>query len=100
MIERIIGRRCLPLGGAAIAREPVASKELSSVVSLLFATLAGRFISVAVKGLKARVGSDPDRVGVGQWTVVSGEKNSRPESARDKRARIWRDIHEDEDSTD
>ena len=51
MIERIIGRRCLPLGGAAIAREPVASKELSSVVSLLFATLAGRFISVAVKGL-------------------------------------------------
>jgi hypothetical protein len=66
----------------------------------LFATLAGRFISVAAKGLKARVGSDPDRVGVGQWTVVSGEKNSRPESARDKRARIWRDIHEDEDSTD
>jgi hypothetical protein len=29
----------------------VASKELSSAVSLLFATLTGRFISVAAKGL-------------------------------------------------
>jgi short subunit fatty acids transporter len=41
----------------------VASKELSWGVSLLFATLAGRTISVAAKGLKAIVGS-------GQWTVV------------------------------
>ena len=33
----------------------------------MFATLAGRFISVAAKGLKGMVGS-------GQWTVVSGVK--------------------------
>jgi len=33
----------------------------------LFATLAGSFISVATKGLRAIVDS-------GQWTVVSGEK--------------------------
>ena len=46
----------------------IASKELSQDVSLLFATLAGRFISVAVKGLKARVGSGP-------CAVMSGEKN-------------------------
>jgi len=45
----------------------VASKGLSWGVSLLFATLAGRFISVAAKGLKGMVGS-------GQWTVASGEK--------------------------
>src|SRR5712691_10235944 len=45
----------------------VASKGLSQAVSLLFATLAGRSISVAAKGLKARVGG-------GQWTVVSEEK--------------------------
>src|SRR5260370_27381912 len=31
----------------------VASKGFSQTVSLLFATLAGRFISVAVKGLRA-----------------------------------------------
>ncbi len=47
----------------------------------MFATLAGRSISVAAKGLKARVDS-PDPVGIsapqlmwsfdGQWTVVSG----------------------------
>ena len=47
----------------------------------MFATLAVRSISVAAKGLKARVGS-PDTVGIsapqlmwsfdGQWTVVSG----------------------------
>ena len=30
----------------------VASKGLSFIVSLLFATVAGRFISVAAKGLK------------------------------------------------
>jgi hypothetical protein len=30
----------------------VASKGLSQTVSLLFATLAGRYISVAVKGLR------------------------------------------------
>jgi hypothetical protein len=30
----------------------VASKGFSQAVSLLFATLTGRFISVAVKGLK------------------------------------------------
>src|SRR5713226_568967 len=43
----------------------VASKGLSQSVSLLFATLAGRSISVAGKGLKAIVGS-------GQWTVPTG----------------------------
>jgi hypothetical protein len=42
----------------------------------LFATLAGRFISVAGKGLKAIVGGDPDR-GVGQWKVLSSQKNGR-----------------------
>ena len=46
----------------------VASKGFSLLVSLLFATLAGRFISVAAKGLKARVGSGP-------CAVVSEEKN-------------------------
>jgi hypothetical protein len=40
----------------------VASKGFSKVVSLLFATLAGWFISVAAKGVKARAGGDPDRV--------------------------------------
>jgi hypothetical protein len=44
----------------------VASKGLSLAVSLLFATLAGRFISVAPKGLKAIVGSDPSGVGAGE----------------------------------
>jgi len=53
----------------------VASKGLSLAVSLLFATLAGRSISVAAKGLKAMVGSDPDRVAADQWTVVREEKN-------------------------
>jgi hypothetical protein len=45
----------------------VASKGFSQGVSLLFATLAGRSISVAAEGLKAIVGSR-------QWTVVSREK--------------------------
>jgi hypothetical protein len=40
----------------------VASKGFSKAVSLLFATLAGRFISVASKGVKARAADDPDRV--------------------------------------
>ena len=43
----------------------------------MFVALAGRSISVAAKGLKAIVGSDPDRVGAGQWTVVSGEEKGR-----------------------
>ena len=43
----------------------------------MFATLAGRFISVAGAGLKAIVGSDPDRGGVGKWTVLSSQKNGR-----------------------
>ena len=41
----------------------VVSKEFSKAVSLLFATLAGRSISVAAKGFKARVGCDLDRGG-------------------------------------
>jgi hypothetical protein len=56
----------------------VASKGLSHTISLLFATLAGIFISVAAKGLKARVGSD-------QWTVVSEGKNKKTELERDER---------------
>ncbi len=40
----------------------VASKGFSQAISLLFATLAGWFISVAAKGLIARVGRNPDRV--------------------------------------
>jgi len=43
----------------------------------LFATLAGRSINVAAKGLKGMAETDPDRVGAGQWTVVSGEENGR-----------------------
>src|SRR5467141_877685 len=35
--------------------DPVASKEFSQTVSLLFAILAGRFISVASKGLMGTV---------------------------------------------
>jgi hypothetical protein len=44
----------------------VASKGFGQAVSLLFATLGGRSISVAGKGLKAIVGSDRDRIGAGQ----------------------------------
>jgi hypothetical protein len=43
----------------------VASKGFSQTLSLLFAILVGSFISVASKGLKAVVGSDPARVGAG-----------------------------------
>ena len=52
----------------------VASKGLSPAVSLLFATLAGRSISVAAKGVKAIVGSDPDGVGAGLWAVSVGRR--------------------------
>jgi hypothetical protein len=55
----------------------VASKGFSCGVSLLFATLAGRSISVAAKGLKTMVERDPDRVAAGPWTVVNGEKKGR-----------------------
>jgi hypothetical protein len=41
----------------------VASKGFSQTVSLVFATLTERCISVAAKGLKAMVGSGPDGVG-------------------------------------
>jgi len=54
-----------------------AVKRLSQTVSLLFATLTGRSISVAAKGVKAIAGSDPDRVVVGQWTAVSEQKNRK-----------------------
>jgi len=52
----------------------VASKELSQTISLLFATPAGRVISVAVKRLKARVGG-PDPVGIFAPRLMSGEKS-------------------------
>ena len=48
----------------------VASKGLSQAVSLLFATLAGRSISVAAKGLKATVGDDSDRVPTGSGSLI------------------------------
>jgi len=74
----------------------VASKGFSKTVSLLFATLAGRSINVAAKGVTAIVGSDPDRVptgsgsliGAGHWTVVSEEKNRRRKQGRDEWARV------------
>jgi hypothetical protein len=49
----------------------VASKGLSCTVSLLFATLARKSISVAAKGLKAIGSGDPDRTGQvsGRWAV-------------------------------
>ena len=59
----------------------VASKGFSRAVSLLFATLAGGFISVAAKGLKARVGSN-------QWKVVGKDINRKRKSGRDKRVRM------------
>jgi hypothetical protein len=79
----------------------VASKRLSLSASLLFATLAGRSISVASKRLKAIVGGNPDRVGAGQWTVVSKERNSGSKPGRGRRtkrekverARIRCDVH-------
>ena len=64
----------------------VASKGFSLAVSLLFATLAGRSINVAAKGLKARVGSN-------QWTAVSQGIHRKPKSGGDKMARIGFDIH-------
>ena len=76
--------------------DPVASKGFTRTVSLLFATLAGRSIGVAAKGLKATVARDPDRVptgsgssiGAGHWTVVSEEKSRRRKLETDERARI------------
>ncbi len=68
----------------------VASKGFSQAVSRLFATLAGRPISVAIKGLKAIAGNNPDRVGAGHWTVVSPEKSSGCELEKGRRARMVR----------
>ena len=48
----------------------VASKGLSQAVSLLFATLTGRSISVAAKGLKAIVGGDSDKVPTGSGSLI------------------------------
>jgi len=77
-----------PKGGAPLFFVSVASKWLSQSVSLLFATLAGRSISVAAKGLKAIVGCN-------LRTVASEEKNKKSELERDepfeargKRARV------------
>lgn len=44
--------------------------------------------SVAAEGVKAIVGSDPDRAGAGQRTVVSEEKKWRRKLERDEWARI------------
>jgi len=59
-------------GGTPLFFVSIASKGLSQDVSLLFATLAGRSISVAVKGLKRVVGG-PDPVGAG---AVHGAKET------------------------
>jgi hypothetical protein len=45
----------------------VASKGLSSTVSLLFATLAGRSISVAVKGLRGCLWARKELGGMGRF---------------------------------
>src|SRR6266852_4307733 len=66
----------------------VASKGLSLAVSLLFATLAWKPISVAAKGLKASVGSN-------QWTGVGQDIDRKPKSGRDNRARMGGDEHGD-----
>ena len=58
----------------------IAAMRLSTLlhpVSLLFATLAGRPIRVAAKGLKTIMGTD-------QRTVVSEEKNKKSELERDE----------------
>jgi hypothetical protein len=55
----------------------------------LFATLARRSVSVAAKGLRARVRSGLDRVGAGQWTVVGGEKNGGSKSERGEPFPTW-----------
>jgi hypothetical protein len=69
----------------------VASKEFSLAVSSLFAILTRRFISVAVKGLKAIVGRGSYTVWANQWKVVDGPVRQRkgPFDAHGKRARIW-----------
>ena len=48
----------------------VVSKGFSKAVSLLFATLTGRSISVAAKGLKAIVGGDSDKVPTGSGSLI------------------------------
>ena len=53
----------------------VASKRLSRTVSLLFATLAGRFTSVAAKGLMAVVGSAPTGSGQALFAEAEGMKS-------------------------
>ena len=76
----------------------VASKGLSLAVSLLFATLADRSVSVAAKEFRAIVGRDPDKAGTfgpsrvgisalqgersfdeaeGQWATPRGERTLR-----------------------
>src|SRR5260370_19565426 len=68
----------------------VASKGLSQAVSLLFATLARRPISVASKGLKARVGScirEGKKVMMQggeekNWKCARGSGTERTDSAR------------------
>jgi hypothetical protein len=69
----------------------VASKGFSLAVSPLFATLARRFIGVAAKGV-----IHSNRVGAGQRTAVSEEKNSGSKSERGDRAGIGFDVHKRE----
>jgi hypothetical protein len=45
----------------------------------LFATLAGKSIGVAAKGLKGIVRRDPVRVEAGQWKVVARPVRQRKE---------------------
>ena len=71
----------------------VTSTGLSLAVSLLFATLAGRHISVASKALRGIVGSGldrvRDRVGAGQWTVVGKEKKGEWGMGNRGQAKEW-----------
>ncbi len=51
----------------------VASKGFSQIVTLLFATLAGRSISVAAKGLTAIAGSAPTGSGQAHFAGAEAE---------------------------
>jgi hypothetical protein len=68
----------------------VASKGVNHAVSLLFATLAGRFISVAAKGLTG-VKSWRERSGGLGWEYFEGEGEPG--------GRVWASINTQKNST-
>jgi hypothetical protein len=69
----------------------VASKGFGQTVSLLFAPLARRSISVAAKGLKAIAGSDPTMSGQVPFSEEEAEDPSalRVNRAEDEKGRNW-----------